>query len=91
MLTILQGNNSQNEPHHQQGVTRPQLILAVVSADILRMRLASPLLGQTKLTLMLVKRLSLWWGDFFCRFIVSHQIAGNEGWEVVLGICSIVL
>jgi hypothetical protein len=29
MLTTSQGNESQNEPQHQQGVTRPQLILAV--------------------------------------------------------------
>ena len=33
MLTTSQGNDSQNEPQHQQGVTRPQLILALVSAE----------------------------------------------------------
>ncbi len=65
MLTTLQGNDSQNEPQHQQGVTRPQLILAVVSAEILRMRLTTPSLGCTKLILMLVKWLSLWWREVF--------------------------
>ena len=65
MLTTSQGNNSQNEPQHQQGVTRPQLILAVVSAEILRMRSTSPSLGRTKLTLMLVEGLSLWWREVF--------------------------
>jgi hypothetical protein len=35
MLMTLQGNDTQNEPQHQQGVTRLQLILAVVSAEIL--------------------------------------------------------
>jgi hypothetical protein len=39
MLTTLQRNDSQNEPQHQQGVTRPQLILAVVSAEILRINI----------------------------------------------------
>ena len=68
-----------------QGVTRPQLILAVVSAEILQMRLTSPSpsSGCMKSTLMLVKRLRLWWREVFCRFIVSCQIAGNEHWEVV--------
>ncbi len=65
ILTSSQGNDSQNEPQLQQGVTRPQLILAVDSAEILRMRLTSPLLGRTKLTLMLVKQLSLWWWEVF--------------------------
>ncbi len=65
MLTTLQGNDSQNEPQHQQGVTRPQLILAVVSAEILQMRLTLPSLGCTMLTLMLVKRLSPWWREVF--------------------------
>ncbi len=65
MLLTLQGNDSQNEPQHQQGVTRPQLILAVVSVEILQMRLTSPSLGSMKLTLMLVKQLSLWWQEVF--------------------------
>jgi hypothetical protein len=65
MLTTLQGNDSQNEPQHQQGVTRPQLILAVVSAEIFQMRLTSPSSGHTKSTLVLVKWLSLWWQEVF--------------------------
>jgi hypothetical protein len=84
ILTTLQGNNCQNEPQHQQGVMRPQLILAIVSAEILQMRLTLPSSRCTKLTLMLVKWLSLWWRELFCRFIVSRQIAGNECWEVVV-------
>jgi hypothetical protein len=35
MLMTLQGNDSQNEPQHQQGVARLLLILAAVSAEIL--------------------------------------------------------
>jgi hypothetical protein len=54
MLMTSQENNSQNEPQHQQGVTRPQLILAVVSAEILQMRSTSPLSGCTMSTIMLV-------------------------------------
>jgi hypothetical protein len=65
MLLTSQGNDSQNEPQHQQGVTRPQLILAVVSAEILQMRSTLQSSGCTKLTLMLVKQLSLLWPDFF--------------------------
>jgi hypothetical protein len=65
MLTALQGNDSQNETQHQKGVTRSQLILAVVSAEILRMRSTLPLLGCMMSTFMLVKRLSLWWWDIF--------------------------
>ncbi len=83
MLMTLQGNNSQNEPQHQQGATRLQLILAVVSAEILQMRLTLPSLGCTMLTLMLVKWLSFWWQKFLFQFIFSRQIAGNERWEVV--------
>jgi hypothetical protein len=84
MLMTSEGNDSQNQPRHQQGVTRPQLILAVVSAEILRMRSTLPSSGCTMSTLMLAKWLSLWWRDF-CQFIVSGQIAGNECWEVVTG------
>jgi hypothetical protein len=65
MLTTLQGNDSQNEPQHQQGVTRPQLILAVISAEILQMKLTLPSLGCTMSTLMLVKLLSLWLREVF--------------------------
>ncbi len=83
MLTTSQGNESQNEPQHQQGVTRPQLILALVSAEILRMRSRSPSSGRTKSTLMLVKRLSLWWREVFLKMYCLPQIAGNERWEVV--------
>jgi hypothetical protein len=60
MLTTLQGNDSQNESQHQQGVTMPKLILAVVSVEILQMKSTLPSSGHTKLTLMLVKWLSLW-------------------------------
>jgi hypothetical protein len=71
MLTTSQGNDSQKEPQHQQGVTRPQLILAFVSAGILRMRSTLPSSGRTKLTLMLVKRLSLWWREVFFDDVLS--------------------
>jgi hypothetical protein len=64
---------AKNEPQHQQGVMRPQLILAVVSAEFLQMRLASPLSERTMSTLMLVERLSLWWREVFCQFIVFRQ------------------
>jgi hypothetical protein len=65
MLMTLQGNDSQNEPQHQQGVPRPQLILPVISAEILGMRSTLPSSGRTKSTLMLVKGLSLWLLKFF--------------------------
>ncbi len=71
MVLTLQGNDSQNEPQHQQGVTRPQLILAVISAEILQMRLTSPSPGCTKSTLMLVKWLSLWWREVFFYNVLS--------------------
>ncbi len=81
LLTTLQGNNSQNDPQHQQGVTRPQLILAVVSAEILQMRSTSPLSGRTMLTLMLVKQLSLWWWEVF---LTIYCLPPNS-WKWVLG------
>ena len=81
MLTTSQGNESQNEPQHQQGVTRPQLILALVSAEILRMRSRSPSSGRTKSTLMLVKRLSLWWREVF---LTMYCLPPNS-WKWALG------
>jgi len=50
-----QGNKSQNGIQHQWGVTRPQLILALVSAYIRRTRSTFPSSGCLMSTLMLVK------------------------------------
>jgi hypothetical protein len=85
MLTTLQENTSQNEPQNQQGVTRPQLISAVISAEILQMRSTSPSSGCTMLTLMIVKWSSLWWREVFLSIyclppnILKRVLGGGEG------------
>jgi hypothetical protein len=81
MLTTLQGSDSQNEPQHQHGGTRPQLILAVVSADNLRMRSTLPSPGGTMSTLMRVKGLNLWWREVFLLIYPIPPIS----WKLALG------
>ena len=79
-----QGNKSQNGIQHQWGVTRPQLILALVSAYIRRTRSTFPSSGCSISMLMLVKwlwcgRQNSCSGDFFPRQIIQDEPRAEDG------------